>query len=168
MWVLCNTVSWGSPRTHWKYFLCDQCARCLLVPFCQTLGAHSVFFCHMKLGTPTIKAASARSGVITHRIVNGRVQFYELESRLKGSDFPLSYIGRDVSPDPPWQLHTWYEPTPQCLLWDFLFTENHRQCFSFFFTSFWADFTSHPENQSNKNYLLSCQVAGLLGLLGSQ
>lgn len=42
-------------------------------------------------------------------------------------------------------------------------------CFSLFFlTSFWADFTSHLKYQSNKKYLLYCQMAGLLGLLGSQ
>lgn len=47
-------------------------------------------------------------------------------------------------------------------------TENYMAVFFISFTTFRADFTSHPVNQSNKTYLLSCQVAGLLGLLESQ
>ena len=47
-------------------------------------------------------------------------------------------------------------------------TVNHMVVFFISFTTFRADFTSHQVNQSNKTYLLSCQVAGLLGLLESQ
>ena len=47
-------------------------------------------------------------------------------------------------------------------------TEKYMAVFFISFTTFRADFTSHPVNQSNKTYFLSCQVAGPLGLLQSQ